>query len=78
MGCFDTIIFQCTCGQEINAQTKSGPCLLDNYHLDSVPIDVARDANRHAPFHCDCGKKWLFKDESLPEETRIKMEVIEV
>jgi hypothetical protein len=26
-----------------------------------VPIDVAIDANRHAPHECyHCGKKWVF------------------
>ena len=61
MGCYETIGFKCpNCGEENQAQSKSGPCLMGHYQSDSVPLDVARDANRHAPYECDCGKKWQF------------------
>jgi hypothetical protein len=61
MGLFDTIYFQCPdCGRDLDAQSKSGPCCLYYFKYDSVPEDVAMDANRHAPFECECGSKWEF------------------
>jgi len=62
MGCFDTIIFDCpSCGYTLYAQSKSGDCLLFDYYNTSVPLDVAINANRHAPFICECGKKWMLE-----------------
>jgi len=70
MGTYDTICFECpACGTELSGQSKSGSCILRFYNYDSVPKDVALDANRHAPFICDCGKKWQFSD--LPNDSDI-------
>lgn len=61
MGMYDTIIFNCPdCGEEINAQSKSGYCNLKTYPFNCVPSDVAVDANRHAPFICVCGNRFKF------------------
>ena len=61
MGAYNTILFECpNCGQELAAQTKSGNCQLDDFCYRAVTIEDARDANRHAPFECDCGKFWMF------------------
>ena len=58
---FDSIYFNCKhCGARIEAQSKSGDCSLTDYEHYSVPINVAQDANRHAPFECKCGKKYKF------------------
>lgn len=65
MGCYDTINFDCPeCGNKMSAQSKGGQCNLADYNCDNVPIDVASDANRHAPFKCDkCGtSSWLRGD----------------
>lgn len=76
MGCYETITFNCpNCGEELNAQSKSGPCQLDVYKHDSVPMSVAVDANRHAPFECVCGKKWAFVVPSFDD--RIALKVVE-
>ena len=60
MGTYDTIWFDCPhCGTGLFAQSKSGPCVLWEYYNDKVPVDVAADANRHAPHECHvCSKKW--------------------
>ncbi len=59
---FDSIYFKCEeCGKKIEAQSKSGICALNEYNHTSVPIDVAIDANRHAPFHCQCGATYKFQ-----------------
>lgn len=62
MGCYDTIYFNCPdCGEGMEAQSKSGDCCLETYHHKEVPIAVAEDANRHAPFTCyNCGEHWKF------------------
>ena len=44
------------CGEESVFQSKSGPCILDEYNLSDCPSDVLSDVNRHAPNTCEkCG-----------------------
>lgn len=76
MGCYDTIYFNCPeCGEGIEAQSKSGDCLLDTYHHTEVPIDVAQDCNRHAPFECsNCKKHWKFKDSPTVQNVDLEIE----
>lgn len=63
MGMFDTIKFNCpNCNTELNTQSKSGGCTLGVYPASDCPIDVALDANRHAPVICKCGKGWYFNN----------------
>ena len=72
MGCYEIIYFKCpSCGEQLSAQSKSGPCEMDNYEHTDVPIDVARDANRHAPYFCDCGKLWRF--EAVTDRVSLKL-----
>lgn len=67
MGMYDEISFNCIdCGAEIIAQSKSGECTLGLYPYHSVPVSVAFDANRHAPYECECGSKWEFGN--IPNE----------
>ena len=69
MGMFDRVNFKCPhCGEIVEAQSKSGPCDRLCFDNDSVPLDVALDANRHAPFTCRCGKKWRLGN--LPDANR--------
>ena len=60
MGLFDLIIFQCEkCGETIEAQSKGADYpTLTRYDVGSVPTDVAEDANRHAPYVCECGAEY--------------------
>ena len=75
MGVYDCIKFECpSCGTTMIAQSKSGPCTLETFNSRDVPVDVACDANRHAPFKCVCGKKWIFV-ESQPQ--RISLYIVE-
>lgn len=56
MGMFDSVMLKCpACNAEHEAQSKSGPCLLDEYTLENAPDVVMQDVNRHAPFECACG-----------------------
>ena len=62
MGVYDSIMFNCPdCGEVIEAQSKSGPCECVSYNYKKVPLEVAYNANRHAPFECSCGSYWTFK-----------------
>jgi hypothetical protein len=66
MGCYDSIMFKCpNCGEDLEAQSKSGECVMATYGLNDVPPDVASDANRHAPFFCKCGASWNFRVQTI-------------
>lgn len=70
---FDSIWITCEdCGERIEAQSKGGDCSLANYTPDSVPVDVARDVIRHAPFYCKCGASYKFS-ESQNERVALKV-----
>ncbi len=60
MGCYDTVFVPCPkCGEEYEAQSKGGDCLLNYYTFgENVPENVLSNVNRHAPFICDCGTKF--------------------
>lgn len=76
MGMFDSIWITCSdCGEKVEAQSKSGDCLLNSYTPDSVPADVAIDANRHAPYTCKCGARYKFYDKN---EERVSLQVIKL
>lgn len=57
MGLFDTVWVKCPkCGAPSGFQSKSGECGLNNYQLDTAPLDAMQDVNRHAPNECEkCG-----------------------
>ena len=57
MGMFDSVMVPCPkCHKDIEFQSKSGECLLDVYTLDTVPMAVLGDINRHSPYDCPkCG-----------------------
>jgi len=53
MGMFDSVMVPCPqCGEEHEAQSKSGLCCLDFYPLKDAPDVTLADVNRHAPFTC--------------------------
>ena len=79
MGGFDFIIFKCPkCGADIEAQSKGGECCLITYHADSVPADVASDANRH-PIYCDqCGSQFVADTVPPPAIPKIALKLTEI
>lgn len=41
MGMFDSVLFKCSnCGTRIEAQSKSGDCVLGRFSIFSAPLDV--------------------------------------
>lgn len=61
MGMFDTVNIRCPhCDQITDVQTKSGPCNLDTFPANDVPVQVASSAL--GLDHCrHCGKEFLVK-----------------
>lgn len=56
MGVFDSIHVRCpACGANIEFQSKSGDCFLQNYSLFSAPADVIVGTS---PEQCACGRVW--------------------
>ena len=78
MGCYETIWVPCPkCGEKYPAQSKSGPCALGNFTLESAPDDVVADVNRHAPFTCEkCGTEFSV-ELTYPKTMMIQRKVVE-
>lgn len=38
---FDSVYVKCKCGANLEFQSKTGPCCLNRYESDSVPVEVA-------------------------------------
>jgi len=64
MGMFDSVMIPCPkCGNKVEAQTKSGDCILAVYDFpgsgeNPAPDCVMEDVNRHSPCICECGCKF--------------------
>ena len=55
MGMFDAVIVRCpACNEAIEFQSKAGPCRLNDYSIEAVPVDIAIDLSGEAQ-ECDCG-----------------------
>lgn len=77
MGVYDSIDWKCPkCGKRWEAQSKSGPCTLESFTQDAVPMDVAFDANRHAPFECECGSVWKFDMTNINTPAIVSLNII--
>ena len=59
MGLFDVVWVPCpVCGKFEEFQSKSGPCLLDEYNMDDAPPSVLAGLGKH-PEECkDCGTRF--------------------
>jgi hypothetical protein len=59
MGLFDSLIWSCPfCGVNNEAQTKSGPCLLDDFHMeDDLPLWLMEDLNGSEEVCVGCTKR---------------------
>lgn len=54
------------CQRTMCFQSKGGPELCEEYHLQTAPADVMSNINRHSPQQCDCGV-WVYIDEQACE-----------
>jgi hypothetical protein len=58
MGMFDSFLHRCPkCGEDIDWQSKAGPCKLENYRLDTnpPPPKVAGDLDGQCATCSKCG-----------------------
>jgi hypothetical protein len=54
MGMFDSLYVDCTCGKQVEFQSKSGECSLARYTVDNCPHAIAADLIGQWRY-CDCG-----------------------
>ena len=52
MSLYDSVFVDCPCGGQVEFQSKGGPCIMDSFEWDRVPIAVAGDISNG---HCDKG-----------------------
>jgi len=44
MGMFDTLNFKCpNCGENVKSQSKYGPCMMEDYNINNVPLKILAD-----------------------------------
>jgi hypothetical protein len=79
MGMFDRVLARCPhCGEIVELQSKAGPCALDDYWIDNVPVDIADNLvhNWSAPNStCQhCGHLYRFvQDRPVPRTVKCKL-----
>jgi uncharacterized Zn finger protein len=78
MGMFDTISVDCPkCSAKLHVQTKTGPCVLNTYSLDEIPVDMAEYLDGTIDNCGHCGYVFhIVLAEPLPKMT-IKMKLEE-
>jgi hypothetical protein len=52
---FDSLYLRCTCGKEVEFQSKSGPCVCASFDLNNCPQQVAIDLIGKTEM-CECGQ----------------------
>jgi len=56
MGMFDSVIVQCAnCNGLLEFQSKQGACLLEQFLINNVPPEIARDIEGHIEICELCG-----------------------
>ena len=54
MGMFDTVLVSCpACEETLEFQSKAGVCLLNDYSLQSAPIEVLLDILEYGEEYCN-------------------------
>ena len=66
MGMFDTVWIKCpSCTEEIDVQSKTGDCFLDEYNLENAPLDVIVGTMHPTTCPC-CGTTFIVEFEPHP------------
>lgn len=56
MGMFDSVMIRCPkCGEQVEFQSKAGPCNLERYDQTCVPIEVAKSIEGDSESCGGCG-----------------------
>lgn len=75
MGMFDSVYYTCTCGNEVEWQSKADECMLKIYVPEAVPMRIAADINGQVE-KCKCGKEYVINGAYLPERVAMLVTVI--
>lgn len=67
MGMFDRVYVDCPhCGKAVAFQSKAGDCVLDNFTIETAPVEILLDV-MNAPEHCcSCGGWVVLVDPARP------------
>lgn len=79
VGLFDSVRFKCTkCADgHVNFQSKEGPCNMEVYDLEKVPVAVVKDIDGHTA-SCDSCDAWYVIRSVYPIPETLPMFVKEV
>lgn len=74
MGMFDTVVVTCPkCGNALEFQSKSGPCMLKRYKYTSVPAAIAESLAGKSDT-CSCGQYIRLEFSGAP--IRVSMSIV--
>ncbi len=54
MGCFDSVLVKCSCGEYLEFQSKADDCMMREYTVNTMPERIAADLKNNAE-QCACG-----------------------
>ncbi len=72
MGMFDRLLIKCKCGKELEFQSKSGCCFLDNYNESNLPPEVAIGMNGDIMRYQFCNKNIKLVCD-IPKKLKVKL-----
>lgn len=64
MGCFDSVLFKCECGEKLEVQSKAHICDLKEYNLGGVPLSIAGDLDGEVVECPKCGAEYSLRAQS--------------
>lgn len=68
MGCYNTILIRCPCGNKVEHQSKAGDCSLKEQLVDGNDVDPRdlADCVAASPFDCDkCGRMLMVQMKTI-------------
>jgi hypothetical protein len=77
MGMFDSVRTSCPkCNSPLEYQSKAGECLLNDYHLDNVPLNIAVSIDGDIEYCVECDSSWkaVIDAEPPPETLKMRLE----
>ena len=77
MGLFDTVHAKCSCGGDVEFQSKAGECCLRDFSNDQVPLDIAADIVGDLASCNECGKQYMITSQNMPPPATINLTIIE-
>ena len=76
MGMFDSVYAKCSCGSELEWQSKAGECMLRVYSSNAVPSNIAADINDEIEECIKCGKRYKITGCPMPPFINMNVEQV--